>query len=33
MSGSHNPERGMRRVTEAERGIWRALDFWGPPGA
>lgn len=33
MTGSDAAAPGMRRVTEAERGIWRALDFWGPPGA
>ena len=33
VSSSASTERGMRRVMEAECGIWRALDFWEPPGA
>jgi hypothetical protein len=33
MSTARTAERGGRRVTEAECGICRALDFWEPPGA
>ncbi len=33
MSTTRAAQRGRRRVTEAEWGICRALDFWEPPGA